>query len=270
MTPTTIKFTKMHGLGNDFMVIDAITETIEIDKLPIVQLSNRHLGVGFDQLLLINKGKTHDFSCRFFNSDGSEAEQCGNGVRCVARFLHENNLLKGNSLSLETKAGTVEITIHDYDNIEVNMGKPGFSNSVRYQEYSFHCLAMGNPHAILQVNRIDDFPVAELGNSMQSLKDFPTGVNVGFIEIKNPDRIRLRTFERGVGETFACGSNACAAVVTGIKHHHLKNKVTVELPLGHLTIEWHGENHDVLMTGPASRVYRGQISGRVGSSLCNR
>lgn len=267
-----LTFVKMHGLGNDFVIIDAVNQPIQLQVSTIQQLSHRHTGIGFDQLLLIEKSQQADFFCRIYNADGSEAEQCGNGMRCVARFLQEEHLTDKKSLSLETKAGIIAITIHDYDTIEVNMGVPLFEPKdipflAKQVEplYPIHIpphdmmhiavISMGNPHAIL----FDSDAVREIGPLIATHNLFREGTNVGFVEIINPHHIRLRTYERGVGETLACGSNACAAVVAGIINHKLTNPVTVELALGQLNVKWEGKNHPVMMTGSASRVYSGTI-----------
>lgn len=253
----------MHGLGNDVVIINEKLPSLE--KKIIQQLANRHIGIGFDQLLLLEPSNKADFSCRIFNADGSEAEQCGNGMRCVARFVHESKLTAKKNLLLETKAGIISVDIHNYDNIRVTMGTPklqqknliltpAIDNSFS-QEISV--LSMGNPHAILQVKSIHNFPVSKIGAAIENHVFFPQGVNVGFMEIVNPEHIRLRTFERGVGETLACGSNACAAVVAGIWNNLLDKKVKVELTLGFLWIEWPGEKEPVIMTGSANRVFDG-------------
>jgi len=265
--PSHIKFTKMHGLGNDFIIIDTTQQTFfNLAKFPIQQLSHRYTGIGFDQALIIGTSNKANYSCRFFNADGSEAEQCGNGVRCVARFLHENGLLSNNQLTIETKAGIIAVVIHDYEHIQVSLGTPVIEADKKIQldnsqiSYSMSVLSMGNPHAILQVKSVNDAAVQDLGQQIATHPDFPKGVNVGFMEIVTPEQILLRTYERGVGETLACGSNACAAVVAGITNRLLKNIVTVSLALGQLQIAWSGENSAVTMTGPASRVFEGVLS----------
>lgn len=268
-------FCKMHGLGNDFIIIDAIHQAIDIKKIPISLLADRHLGVGFDQLLLITKSSNADFACRIFNADGSEAEQCGNGMRCVARYVHEEQLTQKKSLTLETVSGLVNVIIHNYDRIEVTMCIPCFEPkkipfaaekmSKHYEitidsttpSLTFTVLSMGNPHAILLVPSINEAPVSTLGLKIATHPIFPKGTNVGFMEIVNPQHIRLRTFERGVGETFACGSNACAAVAAGILNHGLDHKVNVELPYGNLSVEWADENSPVILSGSATRVFSG-------------
>lgn len=260
----TIEFNKMHALGNDFVIVNNLQQKIDVKKIPIAQLANRHTGIGFDQLIIIENSDTADFSCRFFNADGSEAEQCGNGVRCVARFLHEENFCKKKSLTLQTKSRAVNIDIENYDAITVNMGIPELSGhtalEINNKSISLHILSMGNPHAILQVSSIQDTAIASLAPIIAQHAIFPAGVNVGFMEIVNKQHIRLRTHERGVGETLACGSNACAAVVAGITDQGLDDHVKVELTLGNLWITWKGNNEPVFMTGPASRVYAGYFS----------
>lgn len=278
MTTLYYNFSKMHGLGNDFIVIDGISQPIDLKKLPIKKLANRHVGIGFDQLLLILPSKKADFACSIFNSDGSQAEQCGNGMRCIARFIHENKLSDKKSISIETKAGIVDILIRDYDHIDVNMGLPRFEpfevpfNADRIRllyeipleddqpGFALSVLSMGNPHAILQVASVKTFPVAQFGPVFSTHRLFPQGTNVGFMEIVNPAHIRLRTFERGAGETLACGSNACAAVVAGIRNNLLENNVKVELSLGDLWVKWEHEKAPVILTGPAMLVFSGTFA----------
>jgi diaminopimelate epimerase len=270
-----IHFSKMQGLGNDFAIVDTINQNIIIDQLPIKKLANRHLGIGFDQLLLIGLSKNADFFCRIFNGDGTEAEQCGNGLRCVARFIYDKQLSSHHSFSIETQGGIFTATVLEQDNIQISMGAPHFEpkdipfstqslqKSYRLampgdeSDQKIFALSMGNPHAILQVNSVSDFPVEKLGNQIGRHPAFPQGVNVGFMEIVNSAHIRLRTYERGAGETLACGSNACAAVVAGIHNELLDHKVKVELALGDLWIEWLGDKQPVVMTGPAEFVFEG-------------
>lgn len=253
----------MHGLGNDFVVIDSISQQIDIVDLPIQKLSNRMTGIGFDQLLLIAPSHDADFSCRFFNADGSEAEQCGNGVRCAARYFHEKKLSAKKSLLIETIAGIIPANIFDYQHIEVKLGIPSFDKNkileLQNKQYEMTVLSLGNPHAILGVNSVNLYPINEIGSQISTHPAFPSGVNVGFMEVIDPQHIVLRTYERGVGKTFACGSNACAAVAAGIINKQLKNKVIVELELGQLQIEWQGDGHSVVMTGPAETVFEGEM-----------
>ena len=241
----------MHGLGNDFMVIDAINQSIDASSLPIQGLAHRHLGIGFDQLLLLEPSIKADFSCRIFNADGSMAEQCGNGLRCVASFIRDKKLKSNDSLRIETVGGIFSAVFCDNDLIQVEMGVPTFDSPVtalqiQNTKLAVSILSMGNPHAVLRVDTLDNYPVMEQGQQIGTHPIFPQGTNVGFMEVINPQHIRLRTFERGVGETLACGSNACASVVAGILAHSLESRVKVELPLGELWIEWRrkGCHHD--------------------------
>ncbi len=261
-----IQFSKMHGLGNDFMVINTITQKVDASHLPIQSLAHRNLGVGFDQLLLIEPSQKADFFCRIFNADGSEAEQCGNGLRCVARFIYDEKMSSNKTFSIETKAGIFAADILDHDTVRVQMGIPSLQQKAMTLKIDSHpsplqldILSLGNPHAILQVNSTEHFPVATLGPKIEKHSLFPRGVNVGFMEIVDKQHIRLRTFERGAGETFSCGSNACAAVVAGIENNTLDHKVKVELPFGDLWVEWQGAKQAVMLTGPASRVFEGVI-----------
>lgn len=257
----TIKFCKMHGLGNDFVIIDGVSQTLTLNSSSIKKLSDRHSGIGFDQLLLIEPSATADFFCRIFNSDGSEAEQCGNGMRCVARFLQEQKLSDKKTFSIETKSGIVSVAAHDFNNITVAMGIPQFgaaqSLSLDSQQINLLTLSIGNPHAILQVPSVKTAPVTSWGTIIATHSIFPQGTNVGFMEIINRKHIRLRTYERGAGETFACGSNSCAAVAAGIQNNLLDHKVKVELALGNLWVAWPGENQVLELIGPAEMVFSG-------------
>jgi len=265
-----VSFCKMHSLGNDFLVIEMLSQSVSLDRNDIMALADRHTGVGFDQLLLVGKSEKADFSCRIFNQDGSEAEQCGNGMRCVARFLHEEKLINHSKVSIETLSGIVEAILPNYEEIEVRMGKPlikpmqevTLANTGReLKKVSLMIISMGNPHAILRVKSLDEFPIGEIGSKIATHADFPEGINVGFMELGDSHHIRLRTFERGVGETLACGTNACAAAVAGIINEGLLSPVEIELKLGKLKVEWEGINTDVKMRGPATRVYCGKLNG---------
>jgi diaminopimelate epimerase len=272
----TIQFCKMHGLGNDFVVMNALSQSITINKPFIRYLSHRYTGIGFDQLLLIESSTKADFACRIFNADGCEVEQCGNGLRCVARYVHENNLTDKKTLSIETRAGIFTISIKDYESIQVTMGTPCFQpekipfiSNTTQNSYSIQTnqatlqlsiLSMGNPHAVMQVENVDTFPVNVIGPEIVAHSAFPASVNVGFMEIISRQKIRLRTFERGVGETFSCGSNACAAVVGGILNNWLDQQVCVEVKFGKLIVEWEGGDKPVFLTGPAAYVFTGLVS----------
>lgn len=267
----------MHGLGNDFMVIDGTTQSVALKNLPVSRWADRHTGVGFDQLLIVLPSQKADFACVIFNADGTEAEQCGNGMRAIARFIHENALSNKKHLFIETKAGVTEINIDDHTHIHVNMGVPCFepadipfiADRMRHlyeiplddgqPGFAMSVLSMGNPHAILQVASIQTFPVEKVGPVISTHRLFPKGVNVGFMEIVSPRHILLRTYERGAGETLACGSNACAAVVAGIRNQLLEKNVRVALACGDLSVRWENENAAVILSGPAMSVFAGNI-----------
>jgi diaminopimelate epimerase len=273
-----INFTKMHGLGNDFVVIDAINQDIALSSEQIQYLSDRHFGIGFDQLLLVEKpvSDNADFKYRIFNADGGEVAQCGNGARCFARFIRDKKLSDKDEICVDTNSGQLLLRFDNDNQITVNMGVPKHAPTeipilaeeesrfytvlVNDNERAFGAVSMGNPHAVIQVSDIKTAPVAELGKALESHAFFPERVNVGFIQVINRQHIKLRVYERGAAETLACGSGACAAVVIGIEHNLLDNSVTVDLPGGALTINWPGRGEPVLMTGPANSVFEGQIS----------
>lgn len=268
----------MHGLGNDFIVIDAINQAVDLTKKQLKLLADRHFGIGCDQILLVESATVPnaDFRYRIFNSDGGEVQQCGNGARCFVQFVHEKGLTEESTICVETLAGIIEIRRQSDGEITVNMGIPDFEPqalplhanerkahySIKFddEEINFGAVSVGNPHAVIQVDDIDNAPVTEWGAVLESHTIFPERVNVGFMQIIDRDRIRLRVFERGVGETLACGTGACAAVVVGINWAELNNKVTVELPGGNLLIEWDNDRAPVFMTGPAQTVFDGQIT----------
>ena len=268
----------MHGLGNDFVVIDAINQNVELSRQQLKFIADRHFGIGCDQILLVEPPtqENTDFHYRIFNSDGGEVQQCGNGARCFVQFVHEKELTEKNIINVETLTGNIEIRRQNNGEITVNMGVPNFEPQalpLRAQErkdhYSvklgdkdirFGAVSVGNPHAVIQVDDIDSAPVTEWGTSLESHDMFPERVNVGFMQVMNRDRIRLRVFERGVGETLACGTGACAAAIVGISWGVLNNRVTVELPGGNLLIEWDNDLVPVFMTGPAQTVFDGQIN----------
>ncbi|HHH43104.1 MAG TPA: diaminopimelate epimerase [Gammaproteobacteria bacterium] len=272
-----LSFSKMHGLGNDFMVIDAINQSVDLSAAQVRQLADRRLGIGFDQLLLVERPQRDDteFSYRIFNANGREVEQCGNGARCFARFVRDKGLTDAERIPVQTTAGRIELIIEDDERVTVDMGLPRlepqdipFEATVRAPLYALSAagetvevgvVSMGNPHAVLEVPHLDTAPVARLGPQIEAHSRFPNHVNVGFMEIVNRGRIRLRVFERGVGETLACGSGACAAVVVGRIQHKLDETVDVELRGGDLVVSWAGENQPVLMTGPATLVFDGKI-----------
>jgi len=257
-------FTKMHGLGNDIVIIDARSQPIVLDADHIRQLSNRHTGIGFDQLMIIEPSRTMsaDVFCRIYNSDGSIAEQCGNGLRCVARFIHAQQNTK--QLSIETLAGIFPILIQDDHNIAVTMNVSQINYQhlsltlPKYDAIDLMTLSLGNPHAITQVADVTSYPIASIGSIIATHPEFPHGTNVGFMQLVDPQHIILRTYERGVGLTLACGSNACAAVVAGIINKQLHSPVTVEFELGKLHISW-DQNDTMIMQGPATFVYDGEF-----------
>ncbi len=273
-----INFTKMHGLGNDFVVIDAINQQIALTSEQIHLLSDRHFGIGFDQLLLVEKAVSAnaDFKYRIFNADGSEVAQCGNGARCFARFVRDKKLSDKDEIRVDTDSGQLLLRF-DADNlITVNMGIPRHSPTeipllaeeesrfytvqVNDTEKAFAAVSMGNPHAVIQVTDVKTAPVAELGKALESHAFFPERVNVGFMQVIDRQHIKLRVYERGAAETLACGSGACAAGGIGIEHNLLDNTVSVDLPGGTLTVNWPGRGEPVLMTGPAISVFEGQIT----------
>ena len=272
-----LSFSKMHGLGNDFVIIDAVTQPIHLDTHQIRRIADRRHGVGCDQLLLVEASDRDDveFRYRIFNADGGEVEQCGNGARCFAHFVRKRGLTESNFVRVETHSGILELQILDDGRVTVDMGIPKlepedipFEASLRSPQYALSikgetvemgAVSVGNPHAVLEVPHIDSAPVALLGPPIESHARFPQRVNVGFMEIVDTQRIRLRVYERGAGETLACGSGACAAVVVGRVQEHLDETVTVELRGGDLVISWAGEGNPVLMTGPATFVFEGTI-----------
>ncbi len=270
-----LSFTKMHGLGNDFIVIDATEQPFALNSQQIQQLADRHFGIGFDQLLIVEPGKQADFRYRIFNSDGGEVEQCGNGARCFALYVQQKKLSKKTELTVETNTGIITLKIEQDGEITVNMGPPIFSPErvpfiadAEATSYAIECndtlidvavLSMQNPHAVVLCDSIDTAPVELLGPILESHSRFPRRVNVGFMEIVNSEQIRLRVYERGVGETNACGTGACAAVVAGVRLGKLKNDVKVNLLGGQLNIRWQGGDKPVWMRGPATIVFEGKI-----------
>ena len=275
-----LEFTKMHGLGNDFMVVDLISQRAVFDKTTIQRLADRHFGIGFDQLLIVEAPDfpNVDFKYRIFNADGSEVEQCGNGVRCFARFVHERQLTNKTKFKVQTCSGIVEPELGPNGWVRVNMGYPKFlpqeipfvaeTAEALYdlvlkdqQEISIDVVNMGNPHAVTVVPDILTADVAQLGPQIESHPRFPQRVNAGFMQIVDEKHIRLRVFERGVGETMACGTGACAAAISGMRRGLLANAVEVELAGGKLKIEWQ-EDDVVWMTGPTATVYEGRLDLR--------
>ncbi len=272
-----LRFTKMHGLGNDFIVIDAISQRPNLSPETIRSLSDRRFGIGCDQVLVVDypTNPEVDFRYRIFNADGSEVENCGNGARCFAKFVRERKLTGKSSISVETSTGIMVLKVNDSGEIQVDMGEPEFTPAnipfiadatassytieVDNQCYNIGAASMGNPHAVLVVEDVETAPVLTLGPKIENHPAFPNRVNVGFLSVVSRTEVNLRVFERGVGETLACGTGACAAVACGIQQGFLDSTVTVHLPGGDLTIHWEGPNHALFMTGPATSVFHGQV-----------
>lgn len=276
-----LKFSKMQGLGNDFVVIDAINQQPDLTPENIRLLADRHFGVGCDQVLLVENSSREnvDFKYRIFNADGSEVEQCGNGARCFARFVKEKQLTCSNRIRVETAGGDIILSIDKDDLVTVNMGIPSFAPlslpflpaasdntekncyrlGVEGKNIEFSAVSVGNPHITIKVADIDGYPVENTGKILESHSSFPQRVNVGFMQIVRRDLIRLRVYERGAGETLACGTGACAAVANGISRGWLDHEVEVILPGGRLRIIWQPDNNPLWMTGPGNFVYEGQI-----------
>jgi len=272
-----LRFTKMHGLGNDFMVIDLVSQHAHIQPKHAKAWGDRHTGVGFDQLLLVEPPSDPDvdFRYRIFNADGSEVEQCGNGARCFARFVLDKRLTAKRRIRVQTKGGIIELRVRPDGQVSVDMGAPrlapaqipfqaeaealSYRVEVDGRDIELAAVSMGNPHAVLRVDDVDTAPVRELGPRLEHHPRFPQRVNVGFLQVIDRHQARLRVWERGAGETRACGTGACAATVAAIRQGWMSSPVQLELPGGRLSIEWSGPGRPVLMTGPAARVYEGQI-----------
>ncbi len=272
-----LKFSKMHGLGNDFVVIDGVRQSVSLTPEQIRFLGHRNFGVGFDQLLLVERAATPgvDFRYRIFNADGGEVEQCGNGARCFVRFVHDEKLTDKREIRVETLRGVIGPRLEDDGNVTVNMGAPVFepekipfdSSShevvqtilVGDAEVAITAVSMGNPHAVQVVGDVDAAPVEVQAPLIERHPRFPKRVNAGFMQIVDRHSIKLRVYERGAGETLACGTGACAAVVTGISRGLLDSPVRVSTRGGDLSIAWAGKGQPVLMTGPAVTVFTGEI-----------
>jgi diaminopimelate epimerase len=272
-----IEFTKMHGIGNDFVVIDAISQDVNLAAGDVRYIADRHYGVGCDQLLLVERSRSPDaeFRYRIFNADGGEVSQCGNGARCFARFVTERGMTHSRRIPVETAAGMIYLQLEQGDAVTVDMGVPSFKPAalpfiadgepeyhdlmVNGVKYAIGAVSVGNPHAVLLVDSVDSAPVETLGAAIENHERFPQRVNVGFMEIIDRSRVRLRVYERGAGETLACGSGACAAAAIGIRNRLLDETVLVDLKGGSLTIRWPGAGNTLMMTGPAQTVYQGRI-----------
>lgn len=272
-----LRFTKMHGLGNDFVVIDAISQPVDLSPARVRFLADRHFGVGCDQLLVV-EAPTHagvDFRYRIFNADGGEVEQCGNGARCFVRFVHDKGLTDKRAIRVETKSGIIQPRLEDDGQVTVDMGVPVLEPAripfdseadavvqplvVGDDTLAVTAVSMGNPHAVQVVADVDQAPVEVQGPVIESHPRFPARVNAGFMQVVDGHTIRLRVYERGAGETLACGTGACAAVVAGVLRGLLESPVRVETRGGALSIAWAGRGEPVLMTGPAVSVFDAQI-----------
>ena len=271
-----LKFTKMHGLGNDFVVLDGITQRVDLSARELKRLADRHFGVGCDQILVVEKPSRDnvDFRYRIFNADGGEVEQCGNGARCFVQFVRNRGLTAKRSIRVETKGGIIEPRMEDDGQVTVDMGIPRFASGeipftggssaivqpleLDGASVSVSVVSMGNPHAVQVVDNVDDAPVLTEGPRIERHPRFPSGVNAGYMQVVDRANIRLRVWERGAGETLACGTGACAAVVNGIRRGLLDSAVRVATRGGALMIAWGGEGSPVFMTGPSESVFEGE------------
>lgn len=272
-----LKFLKMHGLGNDFVVLDGVRQPLALSSEQLRFLADRHFGVGCDQILLVEKATRADvdFRYRIFNADGGEVEQCGNGARCFVRFVHDQGLTDQREIRVETMSGVISPRLEDDGNVTVNMGEPQFDPAripflsdtadllqtlqVGAEDVEITAVSMGNPHAVQVVDDVDGAPVARQGPLIESHPRFPQRVNAGFMQVLDRQAIRLRVYERGAGETLACGTGACAAVAAGIARGLLDSPVRVATRGGELSIAWGGQGTPVLMSGPAVTVFSGEI-----------
>jgi diaminopimelate epimerase len=273
-----LHFTKMHGAGNDFVVIDAVRAAIQINENQIRKIADRQTGVGCDQVLLIEPPKRPDadFEYRIFNADGSPAGQCGNGARCVGRFIHDQRLSAKSTITLQVGSDLRRLEFDEAGSVKAELGAPIFAPAqipfAADEDATEHALTLanvtvmagvvsvGNPHAVLLVDDIAATPVEKIGPMIQSLDVFPEGVNVGFMQVESNTHVKLRVFERGAGETLACGSGACAAVIHGIRLGQLANKVTVSVPGGKLEVSWDDGLSSVWLAGPAETVFEGKLN----------
>jgi diaminopimelate epimerase len=273
-----LKFTKMHGAGNDFVILDGIRQNIELSPEQLRLLADRHFGVGCDQILIVEKSEKNeaDFRYRIFNADGGEVEQCGNGARCFMRFVSDQQLTTKREIVVETQSGLISPRLEQDGRVTVNMGEPIFDPAripfeggsgaasdpleVAGETLSISVLSMGNPHAVQLVEDIEYAPVKESGPLIEHHSRFPHRVNAGFMQIMDRHSIRLRVYERGAGETLSCGTGACAAVVAGVRLGLLDSPVNVATRGGVLTITWEGDGKPVLLTGPAITVFSGEIN----------
>ena len=275
-----IKFTKMQGLGNDYVYIDAINQDIEKESELALFVSDRHYGIGSDGLILICRSKIADFKMKMFNPDGSEAEMCGNGIRCVGKFVYDNGLTQKTLITIETLAGIKKLKLNlengEVKNVKVDMGEPileaekipvcsdekiikNLKINVEDMEFNITAVSMGNPHAVVFIKNIEKFNVEKYGKQIENNISFPKRTNVEFVEIINKEKVKMRVWERGTGETLACGTGACATVVAGVLNNFIERKANVELLGGILEIEWNKENNHIYMTGEAKTVFEGEL-----------
>ena len=278
-----IEFVKMHGLGNDYLYINCIKNREPLFPEELAKrLSNRHFGVGADGIILVCNSKIADFKMRIFNSDGSEAEMCGNGIRGFAKYVYDYNLIDKNEFKIETLAGIRKVKLNTLnksitENITVDMGEPilhpvkipvltreeppikDLKIVIKNKIFTITCVSMGNPHAIISLHNLEDINIKEYGPLIENRSEFPKRTNVEFIEIKDRSRIKMKVWERGAGETLACGTGACASTVASVLNGYTERKVVVELLGGELEVEWNEEDSHVYMTGPATTVFRGRI-----------
>ena len=278
-----IEFVKMHGLGNDYLYINCIKNREPLFPEELAKrLSNRHFGVGADGIILVCNSKIADFKMRIFNSDGSEAEMCGNGIRWFAKYVYDYNLIDKNEFKIETLAGIRKVKLNTLnksitENITVDMGEPilhpvkipvltreeppikDLKIVIKNKIFTITCVSMGNPHAIIRLHNLEDINIKEYGPLIENRSEFPKRTNVEFIEIKDRSRIKMKVWERGAGETLACGTGACASTVASVLNGYTERKVVVELLGGELEVEWNEEDSHVYMTGPATTVFRGRI-----------
>jgi diaminopimelate epimerase len=284
ITRRTMKFVKMHGAGNDYVYVDCFRQTVEDPESLAREISDRHFGVGGDGLILIEPSKQADVKMRIFNADGSEAEMCGNGVRCVAKYAFDHGLVDRTEIAIETGAGILPLTMYpndreQIDKVRVNMGKPRLTRAdlpmvgpagdrvidmdldVLDSTFSVTCVSMGNPHCVIFVDDLEAFPVQRYGTAIEHHALFPRRINVEFVAVIGPDEVQQRTWERGAGETLACGTGAAAVTVAGVLTGRTRGRLLNHLAGGDLDMEWDGQN-DVFMTGPAAEVFSGEYNPR--------
>jgi diaminopimelate epimerase len=279
----TLNFTKMHGLGNDFIIINTINQrTDNLNSFDLAKnLCHRHFGIGADGLILVEESKNSDIKMRIINSDGSEAEMCGNGIRCFSKYLYENDILNKEVFSVETKAGVIVPSLIIKDGkvigIEVDMGIPILERkdipmkgnpsdlviseklTINGSSFNITCVSMGNPHAVIFVDNLQDINLETLGPLFENHPIFPEKINTEFIQIKNRNEAFMLVWERGAGKTMACGTGACASVVAGVLNNKLNRKAKIHLPGGTLSVEWQETDDHIVLTGPSKNVFHGEI-----------